>query len=64
MRRKASSYPGDVEQRISLLEGEGKTVVLVAREGQIIGLIAIADTLKQTTPAAIAAFKKLGLRSS
>ena len=54
--------PGDVEQRISLLESAGKTVVLVAREGHIIGLIAIADTLKQTTPAAIAAFKKLGLQ--
>ncbi len=62
LNEKGIVLPGDVEQRISLLEGAGKTVVLVAREGHIVGLIAIADTLKQTTPAAIAAFKRLGLQ--
>jgi Cu+-exporting ATPase len=52
----------DVEQRISALESEGKTVVLVALERKILGLIAIADTLKATTPDAVKGFKKLGLK--
>ncbi len=51
----------DVEQRRSALESEGKTVVLVALEKEILGLIAIADTLKATTPDAVKGFKKLGL---
>jgi Cu+-exporting ATPase len=53
---------GEAEQRISALESEGKTVVLVALEGKILGLIAIADALKATTPDAVKGFKKLGLK--
>jgi len=53
---------GEVEQKRSVLESEGKTVVLVALERKILGLIAIADTLKATTPAAVKAFRKLGLK--
>jgi Cu+-exporting ATPase len=51
-----------VEQKRSVLESEGKTVVLVALERKILGLIAIADTLKTTTPDAVKAFRKLGLK--
>ncbi len=53
---------GDVEQTRSALESEGKTVVLVALGRTILGLIAIADTLKSSTPDAVKGFKKLGLR--
>jgi Cu+-exporting ATPase len=53
---------GEAEQRISALESEGKTVVLTALERKILGLIAIADTLKPTTPDAVKGFKKLGLK--
>ncbi len=52
----------EAEETRSALEGEGKTVVLVALERRILGFIAIADTLKATTPDAIKGFKKLGLR--
>ena len=52
----------DLEQRRSALESEGKTVVLVALEKKILGLIAIADALKSSTPDAIKGFKKLGLK--
>ncbi|MDI6023523.1 heavy metal translocating P-type ATPase [Leucobacter sp. UT-8R-CII-1-4] len=43
------------------LEGEGKTVVLAAWDGKLRGVIAVADTLKPTSAAAIAEFKRLGL---
>ena len=52
----------DVEESLSRLESEGKTAVLVAVQGRIAGVIAIADTLKETTPAAITALKAMGIR--
>ncbi|MGD0232594.1 MAG: heavy metal translocating P-type ATPase [Syntrophorhabdales bacterium] len=53
---------GEMEQKILSLEGEAKTVVLVAREREVLGLIAIADTLKGTTAGAVRGFRRLGLR--
>jgi len=52
----------DVEESLSRLESEGKTAVLIAVQGRIAGVIAIADTLKETTPAAITALKAMGIR--
>jgi P-type Cu+ transporter len=54
--------PAESDTRITTLEGEGKTVVMIARNGTIIGLIAIADTIKETTPTAIARLKAMGIR--
>ncbi len=54
--------PDRVEELTSALESEGKTVVLAALEKKIMGLIAIADALKETTPDAIKGFRKLGMR--
>ena len=48
----------DVER----LEAEGRTVVLVAAAGRLLGLIAISDPIKPTTPEAIARIHDLGLR--
>lgn len=49
------------EQRMADLESDGKTVMIVAEENQILGLIAVADTLKSSSPAAISELKKLGV---
>lgn len=54
-------YSGDIEKKILQLEKEGKTVVLIARDDTMIGIIAIADTLKETTKEAIKALKDMGL---
>ncbi len=43
------------------LEAEGKTVVLVAWDGQIRGVVAVADSLKPTSAEAIKEFRRLGL---
>ena len=43
------------------LEGEGKTVMFVAAQGQPAGLIAVADTLKEHSAEAIQRLHKLGL---
>lgn len=47
--------------QIQQLETQGKTVVLVARGGILIGFLAIADELKATAARAVAAFKDMGL---
>jgi len=45
----------------SALAGEGKTPLLVAIDGRAAGVIAVADTLKEDSVAAVAALRKLGL---
>jgi P-type Cu+ transporter len=50
------------ETRITALEQEGKTAVLVAAGGQMAGVIAIADTLKETSGEAVAGLRAMGIR--
>ncbi|HEY9701742.1 MAG TPA: copper-translocating P-type ATPase, partial [Allocoleopsis sp.] len=46
----------------NLLQSEGKTVIWIAVDGEIEGLIAISDTLKLNSKDAITELKKLGLK--
>ncbi|MCK8825993.1 heavy metal translocating P-type ATPase [Fuchsiella alkaliacetigena] len=48
------------EEQIEL-EKEAKTAMLVAYDGKVIGIIAVADTLKEDSKAAIKSLKELGL---
>jgi len=50
-----------IEEKISQLENEGKTVILIAIDNEMRGIIAIADTLKETTKDAIEELKNMGL---
>ncbi len=43
------------------LEGEGKTVMFVAADGRTMGLVAVADTLKETSARAVRELKRLGM---
>ncbi len=49
----------EVKKRILQLENEGKTVMLISFDNKMVGIIAITDTLKETTKAAIEEFKKM-----
>ena len=42
-------------------EGAGRSVVLVAADGEVIGLVVVADTVKPTSAAAITELRALGL---
>jgi Cu+-exporting ATPase len=55
------TIPEEAKDRIAALQDEGKTAVLVAAGGTLRGILAIADTLKATTKAAIADLKRMGL---
>lgn len=52
-----------LETAMRRLQGEAKTVVIVGIEEKAIGLIAIQDAPKETSPGAIVALKKQGYRT-
>ena len=53
------SISEDNESKILQLENEGKTAILVAVNHEFAGIIAVADTLKETTKSAIKELKKM-----
>jgi Cu+-exporting ATPase len=54
--------PGELAPRAEALRTEGMTVVFVVQDGKPIGLLAVSDTVKRTTPTAIAALHADGIR--
>lgn len=48
------------EGELTKLEEQGKTAVLVAKNRKLVGVIAIADTLKDSSMQAVVALKKVG----
>ncbi len=55
--------PPEVEQQVAILEGQGKTVVLVLSDGRPIGLLALRDEPCADAAAGIAELRGLGIRS-
>ena len=54
--------PEAVQQRCAALAQEGKTPLLFAREGALLGVIAAADTVKPDSAGAIRELRDMGLR--
>jgi Cd2+/Zn2+-exporting ATPase len=52
-----------LEAQLSALEQQGKTVVLLADDNQVHALFAVADTVKDSSRAAIAELHALGIRT-
>jgi Cu+-exporting ATPase len=53
---------GDTGEAANERRDQGETVMFVVVEGAIAGLISVADPVKETTPAALAALHALGFR--
>lgn len=51
----------DLEARLDALEQQGKTVVLLIDKRQVLALFAVADTVKESSRAAIADLHRLGI---
>ncbi|CAM3861049.1 heavy metal translocating P-type ATPase [Bacillus paranthracis] len=51
----------EVSKSMEELEREGKTAMLIAIDKEYAGIVAVADTVKDTSKAAIARLKKMGL---
>ncbi|MEK7824611.1 MAG: heavy metal translocating P-type ATPase [Candidatus Eisenbacteria bacterium] len=52
---------GPLEGARARLEAEGRTVIAVAENGTLLGLVAVSDTPKPDAPAAVAALARAGL---
>ena len=55
--------PGALEDALVRLENEGKTAMLVAAGERAAGIVAVADTIKEGSNAAIAALHELGIHT-
>lgn len=53
--------PDELERAAARLEGEGKTAVFAGWDGAVRGVLAVADTLRDDAPGAIAALGSLGV---
>ena len=51
-----------VEKTVNDLASQGKTPLIFAKNGKVIGVIAVRDTVRDSSRQAIESFKKLGLR--
>ncbi len=56
--------PSAVEAQMRALEEEAKTAMLVAVDGQLAGVIAVADTLKEDSVLAIQELHRMGLQTA
>jgi P-type Cu+ transporter len=50
-----------LEETVSRLQGEGKTAMFVALDGQAVGVVAVADTVKEDSVEAIRVMQQMGL---
>lgn len=56
--------PSDlIEPKMANLESDGKTVMILSVDKEIAGLIAVADTVKESSPEAIRALNELGIEA-
>lgn len=51
----------EVTEKISQLETEGKTVMMLSIDNKLAGLVAVADTIKDTAKEGVTALKKKGI---
>ena len=56
------SVPAALSQKAEKLAEEGKTPLLFARNGKLVGIIAVADVIKEDSPQAIKELQKMGIR--
>ena len=52
----------EIRQKAEELAKEGKTPLLLAQDNKLCGLIAVADTIKEDSPAAVKDLKDMGIR--
>ncbi|MFQ6136497.1 MAG: heavy metal translocating P-type ATPase [Candidatus Hydrothermarchaeales archaeon] len=56
--------PAPLETDMQRLEGEAKTAMLIAQDGKLAGIVAVADTLKEDSINAIEELEELGLETA
>ena len=54
----------NVKKQVQEIQIKGKTVVIIGTQSQIIGLIAVSDTIRETTASALEALKQSGVNQT
>lgn len=54
--------PEDIKSRSELLSEEGKTPLFFARQEELLGIIAVADVIKEDSPEAVRQLQNMGIR--
>lgn len=54
----------NVKKQVQEMQNKGKTVVIIGTQSQIIGLIAVSDTIRETTASALEALKQSGVNQT
>lgn len=54
---------GELDQRIDALEAQGKSVVVLLADRRVLGLFAVADTIRESSRQALAELQRLGIRT-
>ena len=52
---------GSGDEAVTRLQEQGKTAMILAVDGQVAGVVAVADTPKETAKAAVAALRRMGI---
>ena len=62
---KERGFPlGGMEEQANRLFGEGKTIMFLALDSQVVGIIALADTLKPNAKEAVETLHKMGIQTA
>ncbi len=56
------SVPAEMSTRAEQLAEEGKTPLFFGKDGELLGIIAVADTIKEDSPEAIRQLRDMGIR--
>lgn len=58
------TVPADSQQKIEMLQSAGKTIMLVARDNHLAGVIAVADTVRAEAATTMHALKRIGIQET
>lgn len=61
IRTACGEVPGGARDALAALEAGGRTAVLVAANGRVLGAIGLADVVREEAPGVIAALRRLGI---
>ena len=59
---KIDNMPSNVGQKANELASQGKTPMLFMKNNKLLGIIAVADVIKDDSPAAVAELQKMGIK--
>lgn len=59
--QKSHIETGEIEQQLQTLEEAGKTAMILSNKEGVLGIIAVADTIKDTSKEAVSRLKAMGL---